>query len=178
MPEDDEKDREIARLNNDLSNLREKLRTTEARAAAVESVNKDHEAKLARATEAAKEEGLRQGRAETATEHSKALASVELRALGTRRRLIEPDDAPLYIDVGTVMKDGKFDPEAAGKAFDDLESRKAHVFTPEGGAPPPPGTKGNGHRPAGRADQGPRPLGAADPDTQFSDAMRAAASRR
>jgi hypothetical protein len=175
MPEDDEKDQQITRLNNDLAEMRKKLRTAETRAAQAEAAGGDHEAAIS----AAKEEGAREARAALALEHNKTLATVELRALAARR-LIDPDDAPRFIDMATVIgTDGKFNPEAAGKALDDLVEKKPYVAqgqTPPPGSPPAP--KGNGNRPAGSADQGPRPLGSTDPDAPMNSAIRAAANRK
>jgi hypothetical protein len=175
MPEDDEKDQQIARLNNDVVELRRKLKASESRTAALEVNEGNHEAALL----TARSDGAKEARAQFDKEHVAALAAAELRVLATGR-MVNPADVALFIPVESVLKDNKFDPDAAAAALEKLQSERAYAFVSTAPPPPPlvPGKTGNGNRPPGSADQGPRPLGGVDPDTIINDALKAAVHRK
>jgi hypothetical protein len=170
MPDgDDEKDATIKQLNLDLSELRKKVRATDAENAQLKAAAEAHDQALA----AAKAEGAREARAAADSEHARALARADLR-VAAAKRLHDPDDAARYIeDAKVVNAEGKFDPAAAEAQLTALIEARPYLAAGAGGTSPkpPPGP------PQGSADGGVRPPGGGHPDDPMNALLRAAVNK-
>lgn len=168
MAEEDEKDLIIQRLTRESAEHRKRASEATARVTELEGELAVERDKLPTELEKAKAEGAAEARASLGAEHATAIAAAEVRAIAART-LADPDDAPRFIDMTKVVKDGTVDPAAIEAELAALVERKPYLAAAAagGGKPPPPTGNGDG---GGRTP--PPPQGDAAMDQMLRDHVK------
>ncbi len=161
MPEDEDKDKQIADLQRKLGVERKRATDAEARATDVEG---NHAKALADAEAAGEAKATKA----LAAEHARESAEYAMK-LRAARLLADPEDVTLYIKPdGVIDAAGKLDPAKFDAAVTELLERKDYLAAKPGAPPPPPPPP-----PRGDGDGGPRPPAPrTDPDARANDFLR------
>jgi hypothetical protein len=171
VPEDDEKDRQIAELRRDLGVAKRRASDAETKASELEAsqakLTADQDRLIAAAKLDGRAEGANEARAALAAEHGRDLATVRVQAEAAKQG-IDADLALRLVDMTKVMgTDGKPDDAAMTAAFEEMTTRwpsiKVAPGTPPPSVLPPRGDGDGGARP---------PAGRADPDGKMNDQLR------
>ena len=171
MPEDDEKDRQIAELRRDLGVAKRRASDAETKASELEAsqarLTADQDRQIAAAKLDGRAEGANEARAALAAEHGRELASVRVQAEAAKQG-IDADLALRLLDMTKVMgADGKPDDAALTAQFEEMTTRWPGIKAAPGTPPP------SSVLPRGDGDGGARPpAGRSDPDSKMNDTLR------
>lgn len=170
MPDDDEKDRQIAELRRDLGVAKRRASDAETKASELEASQArsgaDQDRLIAAARLDGRAEGANEARAALTAEHGRDLATVRVQAEAAKLG-IDADLALRLVDMAKVMgADGKPDDAALTAQFEEMTTRWPSI-TGAPGTPPP------SVLPRGGGDGGARPpAGRLDPDSKMNDQLR------